>query len=179
NSFTVVVGAVHNAPSLPSQSNRTISGLVTLVVTNTATVTDIPALALSYRLAVAPAGATISSSGIITWTPSPSQAPSTNVFTTVVTDSGTPPLSATNSFVVVVSTASFRITSMILTNSQVIITWNSVAGQWYSLQYKNSLNSTNWQSLPPVIMATGNTTTVTNALGSAPQRFYRVALAQA
>src|SRR5208282_3619164 len=64
---------------------------------------DIPALALSYQLVVAPVGATISSNGIIIWTPSQSQAPSTNVFTTVVSDSGTPSLSATNSFIVVVN----------------------------------------------------------------------------
>src|SRR5208282_4185590 len=36
------------------------------------------------------------------WTPNQSQAPSTNVFTTIVSDSGTPSLSATNSFTVVV-----------------------------------------------------------------------------
>src|SRR5208337_5332114 len=104
NSFTVVVNAVHNGPSLPGQSNQTITALTPLVVTNTATDSDIPALALSYQLAVAPAGATISSNGIITWTPSQAQAPSTNLFTTVVSDSGTPSLSATNSFTILVNT---------------------------------------------------------------------------
>src|SRR5208337_4026558 len=102
NTFTVVVLAVHTGPSLTSQNNQTINELATLEVTNTAMDSDIPALALSYQLVVAPVGATISSNGIIIWTPSQSQAPSTNVFTTVVSDSGTPSLSATNSFTVVV-----------------------------------------------------------------------------
>src|SRR5206468_2303713 len=48
-------------------------------------------------------GASIDSSGVITWTPSEAQGPSTNTFTTVVTDNGTPPLSATNSFTVTVN----------------------------------------------------------------------------
>ena len=40
----------------------------------------------------------IDTNGIITWTPEPEQVPSTNLFTTKVTDNGLPPLSATNSF---------------------------------------------------------------------------------
>jgi len=40
---------------------------------------------------------------VITWTPTEAQGPSTNVFTTVVTDDALAPLSATNTFVVVVS----------------------------------------------------------------------------
>src|SRR4029077_5904597 len=68
---------------------------------------DVPPLPLNYTLIVQPAYATnnplISASGIITWTPSESQGPSTNVFTTVVSDNGQPPLSATNIFTVVVN----------------------------------------------------------------------------
>ena len=37
------------------------------------------------------------------WTPSEAQGPSTNTFTTVVTDSGAPSKSTTNSFVVTVN----------------------------------------------------------------------------
>jgi hypothetical protein len=93
----------NTAPVLPNQTNRTIAELSTLVVTNTATDSDIPANTLYYSFANAPAGAAIDSNGIITWTPSEAQGPSTNTFTTIVTDSGFPPLSATNSFVVTVT----------------------------------------------------------------------------
>src|SRR5208283_3719767 len=52
-------------------------------------------------------GATIDGNGIITWTPSQTQSPSTNTVTTVVTNTDpydliNPHLSATNSFTVVV-----------------------------------------------------------------------------
>ena len=94
NSFTVVVAAVHDGPTLPAQTNLTINELSALVVTNTASNSDIPALALSYTLVTPPSGAGIDTNGIITWTPSQAQAPSTNVLTTIVSDNGAPPLSA-------------------------------------------------------------------------------------
>jgi hypothetical protein len=103
NSFTVFVTDTNHAPVLPFQADRAIAELTTLVVTNTATDTDIPANTLAYALVAAPAGATISASGIITWTPNEAQGPGPYTLTTVVTDNGAPPLSATNSFAVTVT----------------------------------------------------------------------------
>ena len=80
NSFTVIVNEVNIAPVLPPQSNRTITGLDTLVVTNTATDADIPTNTLTYSLAVAPTNAVVDTNGVITWTPallrSPAPTPS-------------------------------------------------------------------------------------------------------
>jgi len=103
NSFTVVVNEVNTVPVLPTQSNLVIDELTTLTVTNTATDTDLPANTLTYVLLAAPTNAAISTNGVITWTPSEAQGPSTNTFTTVVTDNGTPSASATNTFTVVVN----------------------------------------------------------------------------
>ena len=89
-------------PIPPSVTNQIVSELTPLVVTNTAIDLDVPANSLAYALLAPPAGATISSSGIITWTPDETQGPGTNLITTVVTDNGVPALSATNSFIVVV-----------------------------------------------------------------------------
>jgi hypothetical protein len=103
NSFVVTVTEVNSAPALPAQSNRTIAPLTTLMVTNVATDSDIPANSLAYSLSAAPANASISANGVITWTPTAAQDHSTNLFRTVVTDNGSPPLSATNSFIVFVN----------------------------------------------------------------------------
>jgi hypothetical protein len=103
NSFTVFVTEVNTAPVLPPPNNQTITALTPLTVTNTASDSDLPPQTLSYSLVAPPAGAAISANGIITWTPSLAQAPSTNLFTTVVTDNGVPPLSATNTFLVFVT----------------------------------------------------------------------------
>jgi hypothetical protein len=102
NSFTVVVTEVNSAPVLPVQADRTMDELTTMIVTNTGSDADIPANTLSYALLNPPLGATIDTNGVITWTPSEAQGPSTNTLVTVVTDNGAPPLSTTNSFVVVV-----------------------------------------------------------------------------
>jgi hypothetical protein len=91
------------APTFPAQTNRTIAELTLLVVTNTATDANSAAQTLTYTLLNPPAGLTIDSAGVIRWTPTEGQGPSTNLVTTVVRDNGTPPLSATNSFTVVVS----------------------------------------------------------------------------
>src|SRR5206468_931508 len=98
----VTVNEVNTAPVLTGQTNRTINELTTLTVTNTATDGDLPANILTYQLVSPPTGASISASGLINWTPSEAQGPSTNTFTTIVTDNGTPALSATNSFTVTV-----------------------------------------------------------------------------
>ena len=106
NSFQVTVYQGNIAPVLPTQNMRTIYGLVTLVVTNTATEADIYATSLTYQLLAAPANAIIDTNGIIIWTPTTAQIPSTNVFITVVTDYdpnavNAQYMSATNSFTVV------------------------------------------------------------------------------
>lgn len=102
NGFTVVVNEVNSPPALPRQVNRMVDKLSTLTVVNTASDPDIPANTLNYQLIDSPAGASIDGNGLIQWTPTDAQAPSTNLITTVVTDGGSPPLSATNQFQVVV-----------------------------------------------------------------------------
>ena len=85
NSFIVTVEEVNTAPVLPAQTNLTIGALTTLIVTNTATDSDIPPNPLTYQL-IGPLGAVIDTNGIITWTPTLAQAPGVYTFTTIVTD---------------------------------------------------------------------------------------------
>ena len=103
NSFEVVVTEVNTAPQLPLQTNHTIAELSLLTVTNTAADSDLPTNGLTYQLLNAPDGALIDTNGVITWTPTEAEGPGTNTIVTVVTDNGLPPLSATNSFEVVVT----------------------------------------------------------------------------
>jgi hypothetical protein len=103
NSFSVTVNEVNRPPVLPAQPDRLIEEGSALTVTNTATDPDLPANLLSYSLGSPPSGATISSGGILTWTPTAGQGPSTNRLTTIVSDHGTPLLKATNTFQVIVT----------------------------------------------------------------------------
>src|SRR5213075_1848847 len=105
-SFTVVVSEANSAPVLTVPTDRTIAELSTLTVTNTASDSDIPANTLTFSLVSAPSGVNLDpSTGVLTWTPSEGQGPSTNVITVKVTDNGVPSLSDTKSFTVVVSEA--------------------------------------------------------------------------
>src|SRR2546421_7895714 len=102
-----MVNEINTAPILPPQSDRTIIGLAALVVTNTASDADLPANSLSYSLLTAPTNAVIDANGVINWTPTSAEAPSTNVFETVVTDYNPwaineQNLSATNIFTVTI-----------------------------------------------------------------------------
>jgi hypothetical protein len=58
----------------------------------------------------------------------------------------------------------------------VAISWNAVPGQNYLLQYKDSLDETNWTSLPPAVSANTPTLQATNTLYNPSNRFYRVTL---
>ena len=68
------------------------------------------------------------------------------------------------------------ILSLGLTNSNVAVTWSSAANLIYQLQSNTNLHNTNWINVSPNVTANGPTTTKTNAIGNAPQQFYRVSL---
>src|SRR5439155_1743640 len=84
--------------------NQTINELSPLVVANTATDTDLPSNTLTFELVSGPSGVAVNpTTGVLSWTPTEAQGPSTNTITLKVTDNGSPALSATNSFTVVVN----------------------------------------------------------------------------
>jgi hypothetical protein len=106
NMFTVVVKEVNVVPTLPSIQTTTVNELTLLTVTNTATDSNIHAK-LTYALVNPPSGMSINTNGVIIWTPSQNQSPSTNLVTTVATatdtlDTVNPVLKATNTFKVAV-----------------------------------------------------------------------------
>ena len=56
------------------------------------------------------------------------------------------------------------------------LTWTSLAGLAYQVQYKTNLASTNWSNLGGLINATGSTTSDSDTISPSALRFYRVAL---
>src|SRR5205823_4758835 len=101
-SFTVVVTEANSAPVLTVHSNPTRRSSDLLVVTNTATDADLPANTLTFSLVSGPAGVSVNpTTGVLTWSPTEAQGPSTNVITVKVTDDGVPALSDSQSFTVV------------------------------------------------------------------------------
>ena len=58
--------------------------------------------------------------------------------------------------------------------NNVIITWSTVAGQTYELQYKDDLAAATWTALGSPITGTGLPVTNTNTLNSSLQRYFRL-----
>ena len=104
--FTITVLETNSAPFWTNGYPNVVMNV--LQVTNvfgSATDTDLPPNILTYTLASnTPAWISINSnSGAITLAPGLANGPSTNTVTVVVTDNGTPPLSATTNFTVIVN----------------------------------------------------------------------------
>jgi hypothetical protein len=100
-SFAVVVLEVNVAPVLPTNlPPQTVLEGQLLTVSRAATDADLPTNQLTYSLVGPPAGASVDSNGVVTWTPAHAQAGSTYTLRVKVTDNGTPSLSATNSLTV-------------------------------------------------------------------------------
>jgi hypothetical protein len=99
--FAVTVIATNEPPTLAAISNRTATAGTTLTVTNTANDPDGDQLIFSLGPGAALNAAINPTNGIFTWTPMQSQA-GTNHFSVIVTDNGSPPLSATQTFAVTV-----------------------------------------------------------------------------
>jgi hypothetical protein len=172
-----VVGATNHPPVLTAQSNRTIHADSTLYVTNSATDPDVPPNTLTYSLgAGSPATASINPvTGLFTWTPDDSFVNTTNAVTVKVTDNGSPPLSDSKSFDVIV-VARPSIQAINRSNNVVMMTWSAVGGQTYRLQYKVKLSDPTWTDLTPDLPATGPTVSATDPGATDASRFYRIRL---
>jgi hypothetical protein len=59
-------------------------------------------------------------------------------------------------------------------NGTVSLTWNTLAGAYYQIQYLTELSQTGWTNLGGPIQATNASLTVVDSLGPNRQRFYRV-----
>jgi hypothetical protein len=180
NSFTLVVFEVNSAPALTVPTNQTIAAEVLWTGQAAATDTDSPPNLLTFELVSGPAGLTVAPNGLVTWTPTNEQGDSTNSVAVRVYDDGVPPLSATNTFELIVATAvppqAPTIESIVVSNSVVLLTWSAVSNRNYMLQRSDDLSSTNWTDIPPAISATGTNAMATDSVTNVTQRFYRVHL---
>jgi hypothetical protein len=59
-------------------------------------------------------------------------------------------------------------------NNQFIISWPTVTGHTYQLEYRDDLITTAWASLSNPVIGNDAIATVTNNISASPQRFFRV-----
>jgi alpha-amylase len=171
------IPAVPNTPpALAAVPDQTIMAGRTLIVTNSASDTNVPAQTLLYSLANPPPGASINStSGVFAWRPAMAQAPSTQAVSIVVSDNGVPSLSATQSFLVAVTQpASPALGPGAIIDGHFAFSVNGAAGPDYTIQ--TSTDMVSWLALftsnspvLPFVWTDVNSTT-------SPCQFYRVYL---
>jgi hypothetical protein len=172
--FTVTVHEVNQPPVLAAIADRTVNAGATLAFTNSATDPDLPPNTLSFSLDAAPPGAAIGpSNGVFSWTAPPTSVPLTNTVTVRVTDNGTPPLSDTKSFTLVVVPPP-RFGSVATVGNDLVLKWQTFPGKRYRVEYKDELSAPVWTPLGVEQVASGWTLSVTNSLDAAPQRFFRI-----
>jgi uncharacterized repeat protein (TIGR01451 family) len=169
--------ATNTPPSLAEIAGRVVHAGRMLVITNSAFDSDVPANNLTFSLGQgAHGGASVHpATGVFTWLTTDADAETTNNFTVTVSDDGSPVLSASRSFVVTVVSRPL-ITGITLTGSWVNVSWTTIPGDTYRLQFTTNLAAPQWIAVPPDVTAAGSTITHTNPFTPGSQHFYRVML---
>ncbi len=166
----------NTAPSFTPIPDQTINAGVILNVTNVATDPDAPPQMLTFSLLTNPSNSTLNAAGVFNWRPSVSQAGTTNPVSVMVADNGTPSLSATNNFNVIVNPVSKPGLGTISYNGTQFSATVSAGTIGPDYVVEISTNLTGWQALlttnsPPQPFTFTDTT-----VSSAPAKFYRVRL---
>lgn len=172
-SFASVTPVSNFTPTLAAISNRTINVGLNLLLTNVAADIDTPAQTLTYHLPTKPTNASIgATSGVINWRPLVTQANSTNLFTIVVTDNGSPSLSVTQSFNVIVNPLPAPVVVAPVWNAGLMgFTVSGQVGPDYAVQASSDL--VDWKTLLITNPARMPFTWSTNA-GGLPAQYYRI-----
>jgi hypothetical protein len=170
--------AANTAPIFTTPSagtNFNLNAGANLAVSCTATDAEAPAQTLTYTLLTGPTNATVTATnGSFQWRPLVAQANTTNQIRIAVTDNGSPSLSATNFFSVVVNPLSPpSVATAAITGGQFRCVVTGQAGPDYAVQFATNLTSADWTTLFTTnAPALPFTFTDPNALSA--QRFYRI-----
>lgn len=172
---TVLVVSSNTPPLLAALPDRVVHAGARLNFNAFATDADLPTNTLTFALLPgAPAAATIDPhTGEFVWQTADADTGTTNVIGVRVTDDGSPTLSDTKSFTVAVVSRPL-IAGIAVHDGVVSVSWGTVPGQTYRLQYTTNLGTESWEAVTPDIVAVNETATHTNAIGTNMMQFYRV-----
>ena len=166
---------VNTPPTLAAIGNQTIGVGVTLNITNAATDSDVPAQTLTFSLLTAPTNAVIgTNNGVLTWRPLVTQANTTNPFTLMVADNGTPSMSATQSFMVTVTNLVQPQFSpvLLMSGGQLVLQVNGAGGPDYQIQA--STNLVNWSAVFTTNSPAMPFVWTNNITDGPPNNFFRI-----
>ncbi len=170
--ITITVNEVNSPPFFSSSLNQTTHYGCVFNFLLPVSDLDYPTNKLTFVLIdEKQTGASVNpDTGLFKWTIGSEFKYSTNTFTLVVSDDGSPPLSTTNTFTIIVLDE----LKMKLDSSNQLITVNSIPGRYYLLQYKDKFSQNYWIDNSEEILATDTNLTFELDVNKARTRFYRV-----
>lgn len=168
----------NTAPSLPGLPDRYVYLGETLAFRVVAADADLPPQTLLFSLEPgSPPAATIeASTGDFLWQPGPANL-GTNPVTIRVTDNGTPPMSATTTFAVVVLGPP-TLERLQVAPGTLRLSWFGYPGRVYRLEFKPTLEAGPWSPAGPDLPGAGAEITVDIDTSSPGPGFYRLRLVQ-
>ena len=171
----LVASPSNTPPVLAAITNRTVNVGQTVAFTASVTDTNQPAPTLTFALPAGATNATLNpNSGAFSFRPLVTQAKSINYFTLTVADNSTPPLTATQSFSVIVNPLSAPgIGSLSATGGQFSFKISGQSGPDYGIE--TSTNLTQWSSVF-ITNSPALPFNWTDAATNSRQRFYRIKL---
>jgi len=161
--------------TLPAQSNLVANVSTAVTVTNAATDSNTNAV-LTYSLVNPPAGASISTNGIITWT-NATPAGSATQFITKVTDNSVPSLTASNKFTVFVAPFPAITNVTITAATNLTMQWSAPTNDQFQVQWTTNLMPViNWFTFPAIFTSTNGMFIFTDTNAPLAVKFYRLLL---
>ena len=170
-----LVGPTNTAPTLTPIGNQTVNVGQTVAFTANAADTNQPPQTLTFALLSGATNATLNTnSGAFSFRPLVTQANSSNNFTLKVSDNGTPSMSATQSFSVVVNPLSAPgLSNISAAGGQFSFSVSGQSGPDYAVE--TSTNLTQWSNVF-ITNSPALPFNWTDATTNSPQRFYRIKL---
>ena len=175
-----VIPGYNTPPVFPPLANQACAPGERVTVT-TIRATDPDGNLLIYTFEQAPPTAELRSDGVFRWIVPTNQPPGDYLIVIRATDSGTPPRSATGSFIFTVTGSNPGptngpppvIQSIDCPGGQVTFTIGTVPGRTYRVFYKDDLAAPEWTQFDRDFVAANTTASLTDAVAG-PQRFYFV-----
>lgn len=176
SSNSVSLQVFNTRPTIAPTADVLITNRVPFRLTIQASDADVPAQILTYRFLIAPLGMQIDTNGVITWTPDIALLPTTRNVTVLVTDSGTPNLTTTQSFRVTVGAPALSsVTSLqfgIFGTESNTLTFSGIPNSTYVALYATNLPGP-WVSLSTNVAGSNGVWSITESPGIGSSGFYR------
>ena len=172
---TIVVLESNSPPDLAPIADYVMYAGESLSISNVASDPDLPINDLKFTLdsGFALAAAVDPRTGIFSVTSRETDLTSSNLLTLRVSDNGTPKLSSSRTFSLVILGRPV-LDSLQYSNHVASLRWSSIPGQTYEVQYCDDLAMGTWAQLSADILATETFTTTTDESAPETARFYRV-----